>query len=198
MHQMSLTRQCHDCKEQAIPGRIMCSKHLVMQRVRSRRHYTEHRKKLADRQDLSQCEVRGCSQEKFPGLTMCQRHRDNVRDSCAKAYKANPQKFKDKRDAFIKSNPEYMWEYHIRRNRGVTPGQYRNMLEAQGGKCAIAECGATTPGGRGQRWHIDHDHSTGSTRGLLCHHCNVGLGNFKDKPELLEAAAAYLRQFVPN
>lgn len=38
----------------------------------------------------------------------------------------------------------------------------------------------------------DHDHSTGKTRGWLCHPCNLGLGMFKDDPALMRAAANYI------
>jgi hypothetical protein len=40
--------------------------------------------------------------------------------------------------------------------------------------------------------HIDHNHLTGKTRALLCDKCNVGLGSFRDNPDLLRKAAAYL------
>lgn len=74
---------------------------------------------------------------------------------------------------------------------GLTPEQYEALLERQGGKCAI--CDTETPGGKGS-WHVDHDHETKKVRGLLCHNCNIALGNFKDDPVLLEAAAAYLER----
>ena len=69
---------------------------------------------------------------------------------------------------------------------------YEATLEEQGGVCAI--CKTDTPGGRGT-FHADHDHSTGQTRGVLCHSCNVGLGHFLDNADLLQAALDYLNKY---
>ncbi len=63
------------------------------------------------------------------------------------------------------------------------------MRERQGGGCAI--CGTTDPGG-GKGWSVDHDHTTGFIRGVLCRTCNTGLGCLKDSPELVLKAHAYL------
>ena len=64
-----------------------------------------------------------------------------------------------------------------------------DMLSKQSGGCAI--CGTADPGG-GQSWSVDHCHTTGYIRGVLCRTCNTGLGCFKDSLELLDATKAYL------
>lgn len=71
---------------------------------------------------------------------------------------------------------------------GVTSDGLAELETAQGGRCAI--CG-TTPSGR--RLAIDHDHTTGKVRGLLCGSCNTGLGLLGDTAEGIEAALRYLR-----
>lgn len=74
---------------------------------------------------------------------------------------------------------------------GITLGDYDRMLTEQGGHCAI--CPATEPGRAGRKYlYVDHCHSTGRVRGLLCGNCNNGLGWFKDDPIRLQNAIAYL------
>jgi len=62
------------------------------------------------------------------------------------------------------------------------------MREQQGGRCAC--CGDLLQGGREE--HIDHCHTTGRVRGILCRACNLTLGNAKESTPRLLAAAAYL------
>jgi hypothetical protein len=63
------------------------------------------------------------------------------------------------------------------------------MFADQNGCCAI--CGVHQSE-VSKRFSVDHNHSTGKVRGLLCNHCNRGLGHFRDDPMLLEFAAQYL------
>ncbi|WP_416070015.1 endonuclease VII domain-containing protein [Streptomyces sp. ME02-6979-3A] len=71
------------------------------------------------------------------------------------------------------------------RRYGLSIEQYREMCDAQSGACAV--CGATD-----KDLHIDHCHTTGQVRGLLCQMCNMGLGHFADDPTRLKQAIAYL------
>lgn len=68
---------------------------------------------------------------------------------------------------------------------GIKPAEYRAMYEAQGGRCAI--CRDDSP------LAVDHCHTTGEVRGLLCALCNRALGLMRDNPENLSAAISYLK-----
>jgi hypothetical protein len=76
------------------------------------------------------------------------------------------------------------------KKRGISWDDYLKMSSEQSGVCAI--CGKPNRMKYRRRLTIDHDHKTNKVRGLLCHHCNMGLGSFGDMPELLEKAASYL------
>lgn len=80
-----------------------------------------------------------------------------------------------------------------RKQYGLTTEQVASMLHAQGGKCAICTT-AIEMDNRGKRVSsaVDHCHATGKVRGMLCMHCNQGLGKFYDNPDLLRAAIQYL------
>jgi hypothetical protein len=103
---------------------------------------------------------------------------------------ANPDKVSSNKQQYYKSNVEVIREKKWIANYGITRDEYDAMLKAQGGKCAI--CGAPKPGGRGDYFHVDHDHETNEVRGLLCTNCNTGIGGLKDNVGILQKAIAYL------
>ena len=71
---------------------------------------------------------------------------------------------------------------------GLTPEAYDALVAEQGGRCYL--CGREE-----SPLHVDHDHETGLRRRLLCNMCNRGLGFLGDDPDLLAAAADYVRQY---
>jgi len=83
-------------------------------------------------------------------------------------------------------------KYNLKSKYGITPDQFNELLDAQGGKCAC--CGTTEPHGRANRFCVDHCHTTGKMRGLLCSTCNTGLGKLGDNIEGLKRALAYLEK----
>ena len=83
--------------------------------------------------------------------------------------------------------------YVVRSKYGMEQHEYQEMLQAQGGVCAI--CGnaeSSTNGKHIDSLAVDHDHKTGSVRGLLCRRCNTLLGFAQDDIEILQRAIDYL------
>jgi Autographiviridae endonuclease VII len=78
--------------------------------------------------------------------------------------------------------------YRRKKKYGLTRDEYEKLLTEQGGLCII--CGDEV----GEALRVDHDHTTGKVRGLLCSSCNTGLGYFYDNPESLRKAAWYLEK----
>jgi len=74
----------------------------------------------------------------------------------------------------------------------IRRGNYREMISDDELKNLIATTFSCTICGQGGDLVVDHDHQTNKIRGMLCNHCNRGLGHFKDNPNLLEYARIYL------
>lgn len=108
-------------------------------------------------------------------------------------YKNNADRILTEQKHKYATNEEYK-ETQLDRNRklnyskyGIVLEDYDLMLAGQGGVCKI--CGATP---NGKRLHVDHCHSTGKVRGLLCNKCNFGIGLFNDDIQMIKKAVAYL------
>lgn len=74
---------------------------------------------------------------------------------------------------------------HLQARYKLSLDEVSAVLIAQDSKCLI--CQELL-----EKYHIDHCHDTGRIRGILCGKCNMGLGLFKDSPELLSRAVKYL------
>jgi len=78
------------------------------------------------------------------------------------------------------------------RKYGLTVDQFNSLLANQNHSCAC--CKRKEPGGAHNTWHVDHCHVTGAVRGILCYHCNVGIGHLGDDLDGLLKAVKYLRK----
>jgi hypothetical protein len=83
-------------------------------------------------------------------------------------------------------------EQALKRMYGITQQDYDVMLAEQNNQCAI--CETTEPGGRhtSNYFVVDHCHTTGKVRKLLCHHCNTALGLVGDNISTLQTMIEYL------
>lgn len=75
---------------------------------------------------------------------------------------------------------------------GMTVEDYDALLKLQNGRCGICERLPNWTLATWKRFQVDHDHKTGRIRGLLCSHCNTGLGHFLDNVNSLERAIVYI------
>ena len=79
------------------------------------------------------------------------------------------------------------FEASLKTKYGISIDQHNELLVMQNCVCGI--CGGVD----NARLAVDHDHSSGRVRGLLCRGCNIGIGNFKENVDVMNKAVEYLR-----
>lgn len=107
----------------------------------------------------------------------------NNRERAAAARRAYHQRTKVERN---RQSREGRW----RRVYGLSAGEYEALLFQQGGMCAV--CGGPQQHGW-SHFCVDHRHSDGQVRGLLCDFCNRAVGLLKDDPDRALRMAKYLQ-----
>jgi hypothetical protein len=80
---------------------------------------------------------------------------------------------------------------NYKRQYGITIDDWNEMFEEQQGRCAICDKHQSN---EPMRLHVDHNHTTGQVRELLCSNCNRMLGCAKEDTEILEKAINYLNK----
>lgn len=109
--------------------------------------------------------------------------------------KRHPERWKIYRETYKNRHPERhrrsAKNQHLRRLYNITIEEFESALEKQGNVCFL--CKTDHPKGPGS-FHVDHCHTHGQIRALLCTGCNLGLGAFKDDPSLLRKAAKYVEE----
>lgn len=168
--------RCRDCVRAKNRASYLANKE--KRNAKSRDYYEANRERLRDQNRQRQIA-----------------NRDQYR---AKALEANRRWREEHRDEVRTREAYRAWVTRLKKH-GLTPDDYDRILAEQGGVCAL--CGTDDPGRAGgsdcRTFAMDHCHTTGAFRALLCHHCNKGLGYFRDHPEVLVKAAKYVQKCCP-
>lgn len=135
--------------------------------------------------------------KKYPEFYRDKNRPDGLRScckDCSETYNKEYRKTHPLSGEVLDRKRERNRKYHkTHRNRskriasvyGISQEELELMKQRQNGFCEICQSAG--------KLVVDHDHSNGRVRGLLCHGCNVALGFMKDNPLVLESAVRYLR-----
>lgn len=128
----------------------------------------------------------------------CKRAKDRAYGEVYRAVhpeekRQNGRKYARKPEVRAARSAQQLWAKY-----GLTPETFEAKLAAQGGQCPFCLPGAEVP-----KWDVDHDHACCPTsdtcgqclRDILCHTHNIGLGYWRDDPDLLRAAADYIESW---
>lgn len=119
-------------------------------------------------------------------MSLSRKFRPNGDSYC---YECKKLRTKTARAAHPERHREYYKTSSRKRLYGVSKDDYLALLMKSGNKCMI--CGSL-PGKKAL--NIDHCHSTGEVRGLLCHGCNTAIGHMREDITMLESAIKYLTE----
>lgn len=113
--------------------------------------------------------------------------------SCRSAYMKNrraknPDKLRVQSRTWAKNNPDKVLDSHYRAKYDISLDQFNQMCQDQEHKCFLCD---KIPKGK---LVVDHDHSTGKIRGLLCRSCNGALGVLGDSLSKINKVVQYLEK----
>ena len=117
-------------------------------------------------------------------------HQEKIRARKREYYAKNAERIKAVNGAYYHAHAEAAKARTRKRQLarlGLTPEAYELLVSQQSGLCGI--CGRMPA----IRLRVDHEHSSGRIRGLLCNACNTGIGLLREDPEILLAAIAWIR-----
>jgi len=107
----------------------------------------------------------------------------------SESHKRNKERYNTYQRKWRSENPEahaMAAKYSkVKIKYGLSREEYDKLMEQT--HCQICEADLQE-----RKAHLDHCHTTGKIRGVLCGACNIGLGHFRDNPEFLRRAADYL------
>ena len=108
--------------------------------------------------------------------------------------KKNEEKLKANNKKWREANKEKdvltMFKARLKRKYNLTIEEYDALLEAQNNSCKV--CGTHATNNLKGKLYVDHCHTTGKVRGMLCMKCNSALGLLNDDKELIQKLLDYL------
>ena len=111
-------------------------------------------------------------------------------ETCAAYYRRNRKSRAAYGREWMKRNPHKKREYALKRRYAMTQADFDAMLVRQNNACAIC----LRPFKKSPKApHIDHCHTTGKVREILCGGCNIVLGHM-ERPGFVESALRYLKK----
>lgn len=128
-----------------------------------------------------------CHQEKPEDAFYWRKEQNRPTRRCRECHSTAMRKYRSKPVTKVKLKAEYR-RRHLRKTFDMSEEEYASMASAQNNLCRICK----SPERSARRLAIDHCHTSGKIRGLLCNPCNRGIGLLKDSPEIIRAAAVYL------
>ena len=135
------------------------------------------------------------------GRAMCRdwynRNIDEQRERARNRAKVYGPKQRAANKKWALENPEKA-RYHSRKkllskNYNMSIEAHDALFASQGFSCGA--CGSPSPNSK-KGWSTDHCHKTGVVRGIVCHHCNIGIGHAKDSIETIKKWISYLERYT--
>lgn len=119
--------------------------------------------------------------------TMASRKREKIID-----LESGKTIYKRKYTKYTVNSKEYHRNIVLIHKYNITLEEYNKMLFKQDNKCAICERHLNE---LPKTFDVDHCHTTGKVRGLLCGKCNMGIGYFQDNSLIIEKALTYIKSY---
>ena len=117
---------------------------------------------------------------------------ERIKEAHRQNYWANRDHYRNYTKQYNKQNKDKNASKKYVNKYGISLEDKKLKIQEQNNKCLICDIVFS---GNLKNVHVDHDHKTGTVRGILCSNCNIGLGKFKDSSEILESALAYLKKY---
>lgn len=122
--------------------------------------------------------------------------KSSLNESTKNWRKRNPEKIREIRKRADAKRKVQRRNRELQKKYGISFDIYIEMLKKQHGVCAICNRPETKldKGGNIRPLCVDHCHTSGKVRGLLCASCNLALGNLEDNVDYFLNAISYLKE----